>query len=223
MENFENKYKTYNDKLKNNIEIIRKLIEAEYDTDCIRIIIDPKNEEELLIADATITYLIDILAIFENITSGNIENIDLKNSFIIDFYIKAIRELKNNPNSTLEETIGNLDPAVHAKLIYDFLTTFANYQNKAYEIIAEKTGFDLDDDLSLIKFQLYVAKIKELGEKRELGLANIAKILTNKNDLNTYVEMSQHLHELCLNGLNKEPKVSDPFVKQLKITIKKNN
>ena len=222
MGKFEDDLKIYYDKLRENIELIRKIAENQMNEEAIRILLTPENEKELLAANATLTFFIDSLAITENVMYNNVQNIDLEKNTAIEFFVKLINASKNKNDDLISETLNTMDAETNAKLMYDFFIGFVGNPEEAIIMIAEKTGFNTDDELSLMQFQVYLSRVSELTKNKTTYEFEVTDILLGDEEkLNEFINTTKHFHKLFIDGLNGEPKVSKSFVRTLEITTKK--
>ena len=223
MDNFNDELKKYYDRLRDNIELVQKLTENKDNTQYNKLLQTPQNEKELSIANVSLTYLIDILAITESMLYGYSQKIDLNNNLAIDFFVKLINGLKNNDYEAALQELKKIDTKTSAKLMYDFLTGFLSNPKETVNIVAKKTGFDFDDELSSMQFQLFLneANTKISAITSPNSEETIDVLLNNDEKSKKYLEMMKHFHILCTNGLGKDPAISKSFIRELKITTSK--
>ena len=120
-----------------------------------KIILDPKNEKELILAESTLT-LGEIL----NDLLWNPEEINIEGCMIIQIYIQlmnALKEEDQNAISRIKNYLNHIDPENSAKIIYE-LISIVNYD--PYEIldyIQSQTGFTDEsyyDFVSLLNYSI---------------------------------------------------------------------
>ncbi len=130
-----------------------------------------------------------------------------------------INAIKNKNDKLVNKILKRLNNIENkAKLIYDFYIGFISNPNEVIQLIAQKTDFDTDGELSFLKFQLYLNKVSELTNS--LTPNNLEIIPDKQND---FINFVTYFNILCTEKMHKEPQVSINFVRKFKITNKKHN
>ncbi len=208
MESFEERRNEYFKKLRNNNELLLKLSENKTnDPKSMEVLLMPKTERELEVAEAMITFMNDAIDLFNNAIYGNVERIDLENSLALNCISEIILSLKNNDNKKLDSIKNYLDREIsskdEARLLYEFISAFSMDCEAAIDFLARKTGFDMNDTLSIIQFQMYLEKAKEFTNN------NSAQIKLSDVDIETSEEVTKALdfinefHNCCEKGFVK--------------------
>lgn len=166
MENFIERKKAYFERLKDHKEILEGLMAQENNSvETMAMLIDPQDETELEIADGMLTFFGDTLNMFMQQDERDYEEKDMSGIPIIDYFIRSITALKNSDKEALEEIKKEISQSPSAELVADMfydLMSIMMYDAEAMgEYVFEKSGFDYDDDLSGLQFQLYFKKANE--------------------------------------------------------------
>jgi hypothetical protein len=206
-------YTEYQNKIKENYDLVRKLILLKDNYEDARIFLLPNNEYELLIANTVLTYNIDALAIIEASKNGTINESITEDNTAIQLFIHIINLFKENIDALVEPEINNMSSHDKAKLMIDYYTGFASNQDKFLEIIAKNTGFDIEDKLSLLELELYFKKVKNIFSKQRISEA---KLIANKDLAQNIISTCTIFHEMAIEKLQTEPKISADIVRKLK-------
>lgn len=172
MKDFEQRKIEYFKKLKENPELLDSIMKkTEEDNEnnirLTEIILDPKNERELDIAEMTYTFGSDMLSMMEDAFSDNLETIPLEDNLAVKYFVGIIKDAKENKNvngesakKTNDKESKTIDVKEAARLAYDSFVGFFSEPEETVEYIARQCGFDLDDSIQLMQFQLYLNKAK---------------------------------------------------------------
>ena len=194
MKSFEEKKQEYMECLRQNTFILSNI--KTDNPDIVGIILDPKTERELLIAQSIITFTTDSIDLMENLSDIKVSDEDFENSISINLFVSIIYALKENDKAEIERIKNylstNIDPEYAARMMYDFIIVFGCDMQRSIDEIAKRSGFDLEDELSRLQFINYLAKANEINnsnKKKDFDLSN--------NDLvDSSIKMINIFHEI---------------------------
>ena len=216
---FDEKLKKYYDRLRENPELLENIMKNSKNQNSLDIMLLPNNEKELRVAEAAFNLMEDILKVIEDAYYGELKTIDIEDCAFANMFVNIINALKNKDKEKLNEIeewlTKNVDMKTSAKLIYEMVVVFAQNPEEFAESIASKCGFDLEDELSMLQFQLYMSKASEYSNKanKNVDLSNLDNLTDKKVD--SIVEFTNEFHNAYLEGL-KEGKNSS-------LTLEPNN
>lgn len=194
MKDFNERKKEYLNKLRENIYILDKITVDKGDPQgLMEKLLDPKDEEELKMMNMIITLFIDIFDLKERSSVGDVKKILLEENIGINYYIDIINKLKLKKDINLFEKINSIEAA---EILYGFLTGTVSNSHEAICYIAEKTGFNLDDEIELRRFELYLDKANALFEKNN----EFTSPINEKVDIEDSFAFCKKFHELCEEG-----------------------
>ena len=189
--NFEIRKKEYLDRLRNNIELIGMMKFNEKNPgDALKmkeIILDPKNEEELITAIVTLDYT-DLIV---RVSTGDVKAILPKDNFYLNLLVDMIISLKKDEDveHIVEKAKNN-----PAKYLYYSIIGLMSDLDASINYLAEATGYDLYDELDTAQFQLYLEKA--------ISIFNRNSFIQNSNE--SKIEESRiicnEFHTLCEDG-----------------------
>ena len=200
MESFKERKSRYYEKIKEHAEFFTK-INYKDDGRMRELMLDPKDDKELAIADATFQMILDLNNLARNAQLGNIEPVDKENSFLINILVRIIKAYAASDEvevNACRQELEELDSANAAKMIYDMLALFASSADEAVNYIAEKSGFDLDNVVDEMRFELYLKKATDLANERKMLDAK-AIDTDDQIQLNQFLDFANELHRLCEN------------------------
>ena len=166
MENFNERKRAYFERLRDNKYILEALKAKEDNSvETLAMIIDPQDETELEIANGMITFFGDTLNMIMEQYERDYEEKEMSEIPIIDYFIRTITALRNGDKEALEAIKQEISKTPSAESIADMfydLMSIMMYDAEAMSVyVFEKSGFDYDDDLSELQFQLYFKKANE--------------------------------------------------------------
>jgi len=203
VESFEQRRNEYFDKLKSNLEVVEKLTEDENSNNkkIVEILLMPTTEKELEFANLCFDFILNVISLVECMDSQEEKDVDLSNSMTIKLFIDVINALKNENISKIEDYKSGIDgienPEVGAQLYYDSLVIHTSkYYNDAMDKIITETGFDPNDKLSLLQFEIYLNKACEITKQNE----NKNFDIENQTQFEYFIGFFKKFHELCSLG-----------------------
>ena len=210
MESYEERLKNYFERLSNNTEILIALANKN-NQKTVEILLLPKNEKELELADATLTFIEDTIGIVENAMEGNLKSIDPETSVMVNLYADIIKSLKENgkvDEEVMKKYISK-DSSINevALFVYESLVAFTVNPERTLECIINKSGFEgVDDELAVLQFKLLLAKAAAMANELKENSTNSIKSanlydMTDEKAVNDMIEFSREFHKLYVNGL----------------------
>ena len=168
---------------------------------------DPKNEYELSLANAILTYFVDSYELARgNIGKYNID--DYNNSFIKQIFVDVIKALKNNDTVFLENVEKYLykvmyNPVQYGNYLFEYYSFIGFIQNVSinedFVNLAEECGFDTSD----------------IDLNDPFGLADSKAM----KDLKGYFEKAENIVDINCGVVGKKHKFNIRVEKETEITI----
>ena len=208
MENFNERLEHYYNKLRENPDLVNNIIKNSKDQQSLNILLGPRTDRELLLAESTFRLMEDMLSLTEKAYFGEVKYIDVKNSRIANIYINIINALKSNNLLEVERMkkhlIEDFDVKETASLIYELLVIFSQDADDFISVIMERCGFDDNDDLSDFKFYLSEAnKITNADNRVDLDRLEP----NDDKKFHAVLDFSNEFHKLYEEGLVKNPEL----------------
>lgn len=206
MTKYEERLKAYKELLYENYDLVHELANNKLPTfkNAIRILCNPKNEQELRIAEAYLNINIATKNIKWAVDNGvykpgSIYSNDTYN-LIIDYSINSTKSIfeRRSLNSLIEERFGTITPELSAKIMYQIYTSPKEEKIKIYVHNSIK-----DQGIEMTEYQ----KIKYMlaftnGIIKIISLApRVFKLKDTEQDINDYEIFSRTFINLCEEGL----------------------
>jgi len=203
---FKEKKTVYFEKVRNNFDIFQNLMDNNKGNDNSEVLLMPKTEEEVDIADAILTYMIDASAFLRYIIDGNLESKPLEENYAYNLYTNLINALKDNNDmevETIKKFIEIVPPKEKAKYVFDALSC-SNDSEEMMKSLCKNTGFDPNDELSIMQFNLYFEKAKHAANigYDDIKFRNMSR--SDKRKVVSIVEMVKELHIMIDKEINKD-------------------
>lgn len=207
---FEEKREEYYNLLRNNLELLYKIIEDNKNKEkSLEILLTPKNDRELEIAKCIFSYFNSFLNFVNNINDDKIKNIDIENNKSLDLLIEVINTLKEENKEKINELekylSKTIDPLFMAKLMYDSTISFSINAEEVQGYIMYKTGFDPSDELDNIRFQIYINRANKMIYKNKIDF-KLDESNIDSNEVTSTLIMINEFNRLCEDGLKDEYK-----------------
>lgn len=200
MENFIEKRNEYFKKLKSNPNVLNKIIEdnkgKEKSKRTLEVLLTPKDEFELELANTMYDYICDFLNIYYAVIEEEIDEIPYEDNLFFSYLINIINAYKNNEDT--DSIIKSISmPGDCAKMVLHMYLGFLFDIESAYEYIAEKCGFDIYDELELEQFNIYLEKVQFIINQN--SNFNTVPDELNKDNLEFFKEFYKEFHILYEN------------------------
>lgn len=208
MESFEQRKNQYFNKLKENIEIVEQMTnndnsDKENNKKTLEMLLMPTTEQELQFDNLMIDFMSDMRSLTDDIVNDNVKDIDLSICEVVKFYAKIIVVLKNEDNTMIEElknALGDLrNPKAIAKLYYELIVAFGSNPDETVESIMTEAGFDVDDELSLLQFQIYLNKANEITNSKQSEKFDV----NNPVQIEFLSEFTKEFNRIYKSGIKK--------------------
>lgn len=207
MGEFEERRKIYFDNLRKNPEVLNKLMEKKENQNkrAMKIILLPRTERELDLAEAMYLMISDLVRLVNDIVMDRVNKVELEESTAIGILIKLINALKENDTISVDKIKSELnditDSKETAKIIYDLLVSFVGNGIESFNYIARECNVDLNDELSIMQFQLYLNQANEILNGKSPNNLDITDIdVENSSQVEQIVEVAKEFHKLCEAG-----------------------
>lgn len=201
---FEKRKQEYLERINSNEEILNEMKEhfrksfkdAE---DRIELIVNPKNEKELLLAEPLYTFFVDMLLLTKRIDNEEVIEIPFEESEGVQILTNSIRAIMNGDEDiTIFDS--TLPPKVLAKHIYEVFVSMADSDGLS-NYIMEKLEINPRSLKELVSYLNAWLKFTEILQKFKSNDPLSTDILNyTEEDLNRINEFTDAFHELCENG-----------------------
>ena len=222
MNSFEERKKEFFKKIKNKPEVLNNLIKSNMKTEKgrknLEIILTPKNEKELSIAELTFEITNDLLELINNITFDEVKTIPLNENDGLNLLIDIVNAMKNDKKSI---DLNEKTSQYFAKVLYGLTVGLMGEIEESITYIADKTGFDLNDELETAQFNIYLSQAKNYSDSLNM-FNNDIKEITDIN-LEEARELVEEFHKLCIEGKKdfENESVSEKIARELTKTLYK--
>lgn len=200
MENFEEKRQEYFKRLEEYLEFVTNIPKNKKNKKFLKIIQNPKNEEELNYANKRLRFAQDCRSFEQNYIEGNIEQIDLKNCFIVDIFSDIVILMMEQSNASIEEEkiFERIRKSIYlqALIVYEILALRATNLENINEIIKDKCNIDTNS----MKYRLIsTAILIDWNEKFDEWLDK--RYIINKKSMDEFIKFADIFHKLCVKGI----------------------
>ena len=197
MKSFEYELSKYKERLNDNIDIIRKIVLLNNDPKRVELLLNPKDERELFIADKELNILLNIYSlIYASIDNSVIKSEDSKTE---ELFVNIINAYKKGDKELLEsiknKEILSLDMKSASKLVFDLICDVYSDQDQFIFDLAAKCGFDLNYELEALDFQNYLNMSKEVTDAKKIFPDNYED--ATDEDINNLDEFDKYFQKLC--------------------------
>lgn len=155
----------YREKLSDNIDIVKNIKVNNGPKETMDIILNPRNERELRIANGIVDSFINMGSLYEASYYGYVKYNE-EDCMILDLFVDIINAFKNNDKEELEkikkERISTASTKETARMIFELLTVFVSDPDKSIRNIATRCGFDMNDELDMLLFQSYLDRAQDI-------------------------------------------------------------
>ena len=170
MQSFNERKEEYFKRLRCDIDLLNAIVEGTSKNDegkkAIEIILNPQNERDLDFAESVFSFFEEFTSFIESVLNHEVEGVSLEENEGIKLLIKLINALKQNTESEAKEIYENISINEFANIIAETFIAFVYNSEDAIDYLASKTDFDLDDNLQMLQFQLYLDKANNLLGKK---------------------------------------------------------
>lgn len=170
MKSFELEKQEYMDCLINYINVLTALSHNKKELSTLEIILDPKNEDELKFAKATLQFYSDGEKVIKDAFSGNLEKIDLDNSILVRMLVDILNIVKSGDESKLSDLSKMFtedDGSMLANFTYEYIVATVIQQDEMLDAISKKIDIDFNNELDLLRFSVSMQKLKALADVRD--------------------------------------------------------
>ncbi len=155
----------YREKLSDIIDIVKSIKVNNGQKETMDIILNPRNERELRIANGIVDSFINMGSLYEASYYGYVKYNE-EDCMILDLFVDIINAFKNNDKEELEkikkERISTASTKETARMIFELITVFVSDPDKSIGNIATRCGFDMNDALDMLLFQSYLDRTQDI-------------------------------------------------------------
>ena len=207
MGDFEREREEYFKEVRKNPEIISKLVSDNESTEkgqeTLKLLLIPSNERELTVAKALFSMSSDVIKLIDDIEDDEVKDIPKEENKGFNYVIETINAIKSGKEV---KPIFESDIEYAAKVMYEFFVGTIDCTEDAFEYIASKTGFNLDDELESMQFSLYIDKAKSIMQNLNGQKGNLSDC--SDDEIKSSLEFAKAFHKCCEEG--KKAKVLKP-------------
>jgi len=204
MTDFEKEKKEYLTELKKHADTLDKMKNdndgSEKGQKTIELIENPKDEKEIMVAEMFLSLVEDSYSILDRLFDDKLEEIPLENNYGIAFIIRTTNLLKEGKQISEPK----IAPKEAAKIAYSLTVGFLTNMDEIIEYIGEKTGFDLDDEDDLERFNKVFEESKKIADSTNAAKKNLEDC--TMEDLLEAKEFAKEYHKIVEAGIKKEEK-----------------
>lgn len=210
---FEERREEYFNNLRSNPLLLVKLFEKEENKNSkiMEIMIRPKTEGELNLAESVWVLMSDFITLTEDAMNNRIKKVEPGDSVAVNTLIELVNSFKTNDDEKVEEIklwLSNIsDPKEIAKIIYDLMAGFMGDPSGTFDYITSKCDVNDNDKLSLLQFQLYLGKANDVLNDKTNNTVDLSTIdINNLDKVTQVIQISEEFHRLCEEGksINKD-------------------
>ena len=206
MEEFEKQKKEYLERVNANEDMLNKMKEK-INTSCndaeekIELITNPKNEKELVIAEALFTILEDILLLADRVNYKEVKEIPLDESKGAKALVNAMKAIMNNEENVVVFD-STLPPVELAEQMYQVFVSMS-FGDELSDYLAKELNIDTDSLEDLEKYMAaWLKLIETLRNSKNKASDPICMTIENCTDkeIEDLIAFKNKFHELCENG-----------------------
>ena len=224
MSDFEKKKEEYLEKLSTKTEIVTSLAKKDDERSraTLRILVDPRDEKELKVANYTLDFTEDCLNLVTSAACGNVETVPVEENEGLKAIAGIMKMLLSGEEVTSESMTSkitnskkaSLSPEKLAEIVYGMMVGFACDPEEALEFICEELGISLENEVDLIRLKVLLEESQAKMQAMQPN-QNIYQNMTDKS-VDEFVEFSEAFHSLCEKNIKKEDSIDSLVYKILK-------
>ena len=178
---FQERKETYFKKLRENKDFINIILEGQETKPgqaSKEMVLDPKNDLELTLAESLFQLVNDTKSLLEEAAFYELEPIKVEDSETALLYIKLIKAFRKNDNAAIEEIVSSVSIEKQAMYLYDGIVSVIGQNVEFMRYIADQVGFDIDDTLEAAQFNIYFEKATKVVQE----ISNKQKFISDEPD-----------------------------------------
>lgn len=194
MSTFEERKKEYLKEVENLIKSGKTI--TPHDEKSAEIMFNPTNEKELDVAELLLQLLCDSFSLVEGLNFDEIKEIPNEENEGLNTYVKVMNSLKKGEK--VSPIIKSISTKMFAKINYGLLVSSLVNSEESTIYIANKTGFDLDNEEDSEEFNSLFTRSKIILEAA--NFINKSFEECSDADIKKAQEYSNEFHRLCVEG-----------------------
>lgn len=202
MKNFETRKQEYLNKLKENEELIERLIGSNntpISEQNVKTILSPNNEKELNVAEITFTIFKDTNDLLDAIKEGRIKELPFEDNEALNIIISIMKDIKTTGTVDKEKYTKIVEEKV-GKILYGYMIASLTDGSGMLDYVANSVGYDLDDQVDFVKFTCdFILAKQVLNVEKETNFGTIDNV--TKRDIEDMKMFSEQFHEVCKEGI----------------------
>ena len=204
MKSFEERKEEYLIKVRNNVEFLEDI--SEKNPEMLEMLIMPNTEKELELCNSIFDFFSDFASILEDMAYNNMKETDIENNDFIKIYVELINALKANDNSIIEEFKNKFNkdmsnPTFAANYLYNLIILFTGYPEEAMEVIANKVGLDIDNEVDLLKLKVYLNKFRKFNDNVSNSTQVESLDPNNEEQIKFFNELVKEFHKIYISNI----------------------
>lgn len=209
MKKFEEEKKKYLNELTKHYESIEHLQDSKKYKKLLKLLQNPKDEDELRYAKKYLMYLEDDAKLIENINNKNVEEFNLDNFILIDIASTLIKLVHSNDTEKNDIAIEKMfkiiekDINLSAELKYQIEVLLVKGLDNFDTIIKDKFNLDSNKELEFLRFHSILYIIIEKFEK------SIDNFKTTEKGMKNFIKFADRFHEVCINEMKQNSNLTD--------------
>lgn len=212
MSDFEKKKEEYLERLSTKQELLISLAKKKDDDSlaALRILVDPRDENGLKVANYSLDLLDDLLNLVTSASCGNVVYVPVEENEGLKAITSVMKMLISDEEVTAETIAArlsksnesNIIPEQLAEIIFGLTVCFICEPVETMTYIGEKMGISFENEVDLIRLQVLLEEAKEKMQTLQPN-QNVYKEMTDKS-VNWMVAFSTAFHNLCEKNIKKE-------------------
>ena len=215
MNNFEIDKMEYLEKISKNINIVNSLIDKNNAESLkfAKVLLNPKNEKELMVASSTIGFVEDIKGLIEAASLGNVKEIPVEENEGLKTLAILMKKIYNDEEVNIDallsdNEVGKASPKKVANFLFSSYVALLGDSEKCFDYIIGELNMSNDSEIDMYKFKLALAELQT--KMNEIQATNVNNDIDKMSDENVgkLVEFTDEFHNLCDKYIKKEVQFS---------------
>ncbi len=212
MGDFEKRKEEYFERLSTKSEFLISLEKKKDDNSLaiLKLLVNPKDENELKTATCTLDFLEDFLNLVTSASCGNVEYVPFEENEGLNAIIGVMKMLISDEEVTAESITARLSDSKKsdtrseqfAEILFGIMVCFICEPVETMTYIGKKMDVSIDNIVDSIRLQVLLEEAKEKMQVLQSD-QNVYKNTTDKS-VNDFVAFSTAFHNLCEKNIKKE-------------------
>jgi len=186
-----------------NGEVFKKFIERA-NIKIKEVLLDPKDINELVFAESYLQMIKDCQDLVINTCTDNVKPIDLDNSVLVNYFVNLISSISSGNQEDIdrcEEELKHMNAENSAHMLYEIIVLLTNSDMSYAKHIASKSGFNMNNLLDALRFELYLQKASNIINSKDIMNVDTS----SRESVEEFKRFIDEFHKLCEeNKLDKD-------------------